>query len=291
MAKHKPKPTSPATQSIIDAFNQALDSASGSGSRSKTNGKRRPLGVPQGYSITTPYDPSGIDSLAAGSMAPGDFGGGQGPTVSTGPRYFKGDEWGTADGFPTNPTDLTALQKALIQSGLLKPDNVVFGQWDSSSANAFAELLKTANQGGATWQDTLASRMSAIDQGNALGAAAVRKAPLVIKHVDDNTLSLAFQDTAQKLLGQNMPDAQVNQMISAYHALETANQTAAYNAGDPNVTGVLTGGLGGSANETPAPTDFAQSQVRSQDPTGVAANTFGDMVFQNLQSLSKSGNL
>ena len=73
--------------------------------------------------------------------------------------------------------------------------------------------------------------------------------------------------------------------------METTNATTAYNEGDPNQTGILYGGLGGDANVTPSPGDYAQSQIKLENPGQYASNSFGANVMSALNSLRSSGNL
>jgi hypothetical protein len=167
---------------------------------------------------------------------------------------------------------------------------MVLGSPDDMTTAAFAKLLATANLSGTDWRTALTTRLTVAGQ-QAPADTPVRKGPLVIKHIDDGTLTATFQSAASQLLGQQLAPDQLQNMIGAFHALETTNATTAYNEGDPNQTGILYGGLGGDTNVTPDAKQFANTQIQAQNPGQYAAGSFGANVMSALNSLRSSGNL
>lgn len=186
----------------------------------------------------------------------------------------------------TTPQQLAYVQQKLYSAGLYGKKLPNLGVFTKADKDAFrSALVGLASSPG---QGPLGGYLDAASQQT---QAVKVRAPLVIKHVDDNVLSATFQQAATQLLGEFLPPSQLSGMISAYHQLETTNAQTAYNAGDPNATGVLDAGPGGDANVTPTPTEYAGANLQSVNPTQYKANSFGSKVMSALDSLRTTGYL
>lgn len=217
-----------------------------------------PLGVPKGYTTPAYYQPTDdYDAAMLNAMAVGE-------RAQIQPRYMQGDQWREA---PTSPQDIATLQKALIETGLLSPSDVLYGRFDPKTADAFARLLAASNQRGSEWHDELAYELT-LQQNPDFGmAGASGKAPLQIRLTNPDDLKATFQNVAQSLYGGNLPDDVVGRMVTAYQNEESAAQTAAYNASNATTQGSYT--------SVESPTVFAENQIKQQYPNQVAATEFG----------------
>lgn len=187
----------------------------------------------------------------------------------------------------TTPEQLAAVQMKMYQAGLYAGKDIpTLGVYQKKDKDAFRKLL--VGLASSPGQGPIGGYLDAVstlapDKGPT-------RAPLVIKHIDDKVLQATFQQAATQLLGEFLPQDQLNGMVAAYHQLESTNAQTAYNLGDPSLTGTL-GGAGGDANTTPAPSDYAASQLQSINPSQYAANSLGSKVMNTLNSLRTTGYL
>lgn len=272
MAKHpKPKPTTPSDLGAIiaDAINKNQ-----SGSTSKG---AAPIGVPKGFTRTQPGNvpaAPGINPLTLKRQS--NIPGVTQQMVTSGPSYFKGDEWKIPGSL--GQQDLVALQQFLIQAGLA-PKGSVIGQWDQGWASAFSKVLGSANVTGSTWQDALTSRLSAQDQGNAIDSSGSKLQPFQAQLTDPITLKSAFRQTANQIYGGDLPDEEINQMVDAYRAIQLQKEQANY---DTNITG-------GTIDTLESPGDFAEQQIRDKHPDQVAKMEFNGTLSGALKSITQAG--
>jgi hypothetical protein len=185
---------------------------------------------------------------------------------------------------------LAQVQYSMYKAGLYGQSPPLYGVYSEQDSAAFRKVL-IGYMNGPQQGTTLNSYLGQIaDLGDKQGVNSVRKAPLVIHHVDDDTLKMTFQSAAKQILGDGkLPDDELNRMVAAYHSAETTNQTGAYNAGDPNSTGILYGGVGGNVNTTPTPSEFASSQIQTAYPDQIARQQFSDSFGKIAQTLTTPG--
>jgi hypothetical protein len=185
---------------------------------------------------------------------------------------------------------LAQVQYQMYKAGMYGQSPPLYGVYSEQDSAAFRKVL-IGYMNGPQQGSTLNSYLGQIaDLGDKQGVNLVRKAPLVIHHVDDDTLKMTFQSAAKQILGDGkLPDDELNRMVAAYHSAESTNQSAAYQAGDPNSTGILYGGLGGNVNTTPTPTEFATSQIQTAHPDQIARQQFSDSFGKIAQTLTTPG--
>lgn len=217
----------------------------------------KPIGVPANY--TTPHTPRG------------SFGHPTGPTVKVPPAYHQGDEYGAVPGFPTSPGDIAKLQSYLVQAGLLDDKKVIYGQWDKTSAAAFASILGSANVSGDNWQNTLGQRMKLADQQHLLerqSATKQQRAPLQTQVTNPADLHAAVDQASQAVYAGKLSPAELNQFISDHQAREISAQTDAYN----------TETTGGNVTAAPSVQTDAENAVKQAHPDQIFVSSLGKLL-------------
>lgn len=189
--------------------------------------------------------------------------------------YFDGDEW-APQGW--GPERMAELQLAMHKAGLLS-DSVHIGEWLEESANAFKNVLEFANRTGVSWEDAL-GRMASSPTLKSLKGSGPTRAPFAARLSNPEDLREVFKQSAYGLLGGKgfIDDTQLDQMVSAYHQIETSSQRSAYDAA----------GAGGAATEAPRPDTFAEGQLEELDPEGVKAGRMASYVGA-LEGLLRNG--
>lgn len=174
--------------------------------------KGRPIGVPDDFVAQTFQDePPASSGLERFRLAQGRPGTTRRP-VEVDPRYFDGDQYSPA-GMP--PEEIIKIQKRLEKAGLL--DSYVPGLWDSGTANAYTEVLASANRRGSTADDALDFMVS-----NPVEVPKEKfRAPAFVKP-DYATLAQDVKSVMRTKLGREPSDAEMAEltgaMSSAYRA-------------------------------------------------------------------------
>jgi hypothetical protein len=254
--------------------------------------------MPEGYTVTyrVPYGGEGGragQTLAGGGNPAAAYGPNASIPIQQGPRYFEGDQWQQA---PTNSQDILAVQQAMVQTGLLSAKEVTYGQWDPTSANAFAKLLGIANGAGVEWRDALAARMAAAGSDEAKAQARADRLasvePLTIKLSNPDDLKTVAQNVAKTLYGGNLPDEDVQRFVASYQSAEREAQTAQWNAkyGQYVDTGVAPTQVNMPSDPASADSVIA-AQIQREHPEQVAATGIGTAVMKSLDNLRTTGYL
>jgi hypothetical protein len=225
-----------------------------SGSSGKAQGaKRRPTGnAPKPLGDVSGVTQGGLDYRNPNMQVGYDVEAGVAFTVS---NYYDGDEW-APQGW--GPDRIAQLQEAMVAAGLLSGD-FNLGVWMDESANAFKKLLAHANRAGVGYEDALvqlSSSNTASLRGGGGGGGGSGRAPFAARLSNPEDLREVFKQSAYNL--------QLDQMVSAYHQIETSSQAAAYG--------------GGTAVEQPSADTFAEGQLEELDPEGVKAGRMAGFV-------------
>jgi len=138
------------------------------------------------------------------------------------PRYFDGADMLPA-GLP--PHNIAALQRMMVDSGLLK--NPRYGFWDEESQDAYRQALHESNQKGTDVQTLLAtySEVAAAAEAEARGPFVAPA--LEIKTHNPKDLDAVFRKSVIELLGEGWSQADIERARNAYIAEETRIQTDA----------------------------------------------------------------
>ncbi len=200
------------------------------------SGARKPIGVPEHYSVTRPFKqtPGYLHYKAGG----GQYGGRGDFMVTTRPRYFVDDEWNVFGSMSSE--ELVALQRRLEAAGLISK-NYRKGFFDRPTQEATRELLGYANQEGASWEITLNGLVQAGERGEGPGGG--RAPTYKTVHVrrgrvkeaysppDYDSLKSAVRDTFQELVGRPAMDHELvllaNEMAGDYRRRYDAEMDAA----------------------------------------------------------------
>lgn len=166
------------------------------------------------------------------------------------PRYFAGAEWLPAQ---LPPDQLAQLQRKMVAAGLLKSGSAQLGVWDTTSMNAYMQLLAYANASGLD----AGTALDRWGQAHALDPNAGR-APLQVRTTNPEDLRKVFRQSIIDTLGEGWDTAKIDQMVAAYQGVETAAQTQAYGMQD----------TGGTVVQPPDPSTFASAQARQENPLG-----------------------
>lgn len=171
------------------------------------------------------------------------------------PRYFDGSQFLPGS---LSPTEVAALQRAMIDAGLMKNGAAQLGIWDTASVQAYTELLSYANSSGIDAKTALARWGDAHKQDPNAG-----KAPLTIQvtSLDDlrPVIRKAFIDT----LGTGISTDQVDALAAQYQQMQAGAQQQSYNASD----------TGGTVTQAPSVDAFAQAEATKRDPLGAQEHT------------------
>lgn len=106
-----------------------------------------PIGVPRGFTAQVTEDapePARLQGLFGAAGAP--------RVREQDPRYFIGDQIAPAS---LAPEEIVAIQKRLVEAGLLETGKFYEGFWDDATTAAYETVLAYSNQRGTEWQDTL----------------------------------------------------------------------------------------------------------------------------------------
>lgn len=265
MAKKTTTTTRPQTAAAQYAAGNPTTGTAGVGSPptyQQTSNVPQPLGVPVGYS-------TGIPDEIANNL--GDIGG-----ARIQPLYYAGSQWGQVQDFPTDSSGIIQLQQMLMQAGFLNPKSVIVGQWDASSAGAFAQVLASANQRGTDWKTALARSLSTADQTAALNATAKKAEVTTLTNPDD--IKAAAQSAARSLSGGDLTPDELNHFITSYQGMQSAAHHAAFVAGDPTATGDYSGTAiapGGTVTAAPSLSVAADAEIKKQHPDQVFVSALG----------------
>lgn len=181
-----------------------------------------------------------------------------GATVEVPPRYFSGAEW-LPGSLP--PDKIAALQKGMVQAGLLKPGQAQLGIWDPASVNAYQNLLAFANSSGLDAQTALMRWQSAHTQ---TGDTGTPHQPLVVQLTNPDDLKQVFRKAVIDTLGQGWTSDQLDQMVNTYQGMQRSAQEQQYQmTGSGSSTDP---GQGGTITAPPDPTTFATQQAQQQNP-------------------------
>ena len=216
----------------------------------------QPIDVPAGYTAPPAQETTDLIRQGANPMYLSNIG----PS----PLYYDGAQWGDTPGFPNDVNGVIQLQQMLIRAGYLNPRAVIVGQWDSTSAAAYAQLLGSANQAGVDWQTALARSLSTADQTTALSGSA--RGPLQVQLANPDDLKNVAQNVAQTLQGGNLSEEDLNRFVTSYQSMQSGTQTQAYN----------TGLTGGTVTAPPTAAVAAETQIRAEHPDQVAVTAFGN---------------
>lgn len=183
---------------------------------------------------------------------------------------------------------LAQIQDQLYRSGYYSANYVPkYGQLNAEDISAFRIMMigLASNPSQATLSDYLNHSAQAGDS-HGLG----RRTPLVVKLANPDDLRVTLQKTVQDLYGGNLPEADVQNFISAFQSSQAAEQTAAYAAGGFNpetgqadMTGTPTSG--GTVTAPASPTAAAETYVRTKYPNQVAATQFGNAMNSIINTL------
>ena len=181
-----------------------------------------------------------------------------------------------AEDMPQNQSfeKLSQLQIALVNAGLLDPDQMALGVWDSASRSAFRELLGEANRGRTSWENALGQRLSLAEQGliSGKGSSGREKPPLTITLTNEKDIRAGLEQAAPDMLGRRLHDDELQPFVQQYHDLETQSQTQAYNQ-QYSDAGY---GPGGTTVQAPSLQGFIDDQIRSKYKDEYQANQIGE---------------
>jgi len=265
------------------------------------SGAPKPLGVPEGYTVPSVRDMSGMSARAAEGWAAGS--GGHGSIQARGPRYFEGDEWKPA---ALSPAGIGSLQEHLAASGLLS-GRWRYGIWDDNTADAYKAVLTEANAMGLTADAVIRLRgqsesfgSSGEDGSGGSGGGGgsggswqydengnpvfvpdpedvYTPPPLEIKTTNKDDLRAVFRRSIIDTLGQGWSQAQINELVDAYNWQEIKVQQDAYNRqveiarADFEGTRAGQGGEVISTVDMASPENFLEQELIRRDPEGYKA--------------------
>ena len=277
---------------------------------------RRPLGVPEDYTTLGQRDFTGASPRQAEAWAL--RGKGQGTPVSRGPRYFEGDEWRPAN---SGRDSIILKQQALIIAGYLDVDDeIAFGRWDETTADAYASLLAEANAAGLTADQMLqeAARSVRVNQdggggsggGGGGGGRGVRidpetgelvmmtdtfiPPPLEIRTANKADIERVFRSAVIDRMGVGLPASEISAMADAYIWKQVELQKQAYDQEVERLRQEFDYEGGGPAPtqqaittiEAPSPETFIEDEMIRRDPEGYKAGRIvEDMIPTFMQAI------
>lgn len=217
--------------------------------------KPHPFGVPDDYTVTAPNRVGmTADALSRSTTTP--------------PRYWTGDQNTLVRDL--SPEDRGTLQVMMRQIGLISPTaRLANGTWDTTSANAFKEILTWANVNGVTWREALQDMLSNSEQFGALEPQG-GDLPKVSNPEDIKTV---LRDTFREKVGSGLIDeAKLDAMVKAYQGeeLTAQNQTS------------------GTIVRPMDPQVFADQQAQLYDKTGYDSTKVADR-FDRIAALLGGG--
>lgn len=256
----------------------------------------KPIGVPRGYTVPSvrvgPVSARQAEALAASNRRL------PGTVFERGPRYFDGDQWRIAS---TSPQTVTAIQRAMVNAGLL--NDFKYGVWDERSADAYAKVLAYANAAGISDQMALQQMAENPDLalgggGSSGGGSGGRQIvgfdengdpifseyvppPLELRTTNKEDLKNLFRSLTAEKLGIGWNDAQLNELVDAYNWQEirvqrsnydqqVALERQAFNEGPEAIAGKAL-----NIEEPPEREAFLQEELIRRDPVGYQAAQVG----------------
>jgi hypothetical protein len=229
------------------------------------------LGVPEGYAVERPAQPSTARRAVRPEMTPAP----ERMPVQIPARFREGEQYRPGS---LPPEAIVQLQHALDAAGLFKKgERYVLGRWDDTTISAYTRLLRFGNQQG--HQDP-ASALRALgtlspEERDELGLGGVgggpggERAPLVVSVDSPEDLKTIANRVARSVSGTAMTDEQLERFVASYHQAQTAYQAQVYAARE----------TGGAITEVPEPGTVAEAQVRQARPT----ESFGHDLLNSYQ--------
>lgn len=147
------------------------------------------------------------------SMVPG------GTTHEQRARYYSHDAWTLIDALA--PEDVYDTQRQLIDTGLLDAKGVVAGMWTNKEANAFQQVLSTANQSGVTW-DVALSHMAALGRQNPKERKKVQRPALEVRKANPFALKQIADSVSEQRIGRRLTDAESARFVEWWGQHEDA---------------------------------------------------------------------
>lgn len=249
---------------------EELGQESAPSSANRENGKY--YGVPDDYvSIGAPRTPVSRSPNAIDYAAQ--------PRVSM-PRYQTASDDDRRLLMNLGPEAVRSVQMALAEVGLIKPNSTYrIGVVDSTTRNAFADLLGYANQEGLDWKTALvkyAGEGGMQGDGDVVGASADGEslgveAGVVTDVANPVTLEQQVQQAALSRLGRKLRSREVERFITVYQSLERGSNSdvvAAQQQAQEGVSGEVTAGPSMDASALNYIDDTFATEAASQDTYG-----------------------
>lgn len=211
-------------------------------------GRPRPLGVPETIrtraGTTEPFTvETTVNDPLFYRFGHNEF---ESQTFKQPPRYWTGDEWKPAS---WSPNDIAELQSALVQVGLIGPDDSLsLGVFDRLTKDAYRKLLETANATGVTWTEALARYAQAPVTGET--------DELQVQLTNPEDLRRVFKEAAFSVSATQFDPGQIDAMVAAYHEKEREYQEAKFRGDD-------------TVFAPPDPGTFVEAEAGRVNPEGV----------------------
>jgi hypothetical protein len=201
-----------------------------------TDAAHTPIGVAPNYTVTVP-NPSQAPGFT-GPASPGQM-------LTVKPRYFSGAQNTEVAGL--SPEDRAQLQVQMKQLGLIgKEQAITLGVWDSTSSNAFQQILAWANTTGSDWRGALADMQASATSFDQ--TAAVKQTSKASNPLD---FAAAGDTIGRSVIGRELNDAESKKFIG-----QAQGQEAPYLTSDATTSAPGQAGF----------TDWAKDQIREIDP-------------------------
>lgn len=140
--------------------------------------------------------------------------------------FIEGDEW-APQSLP--PAEKRRLQLIMERAGVLPEQGYSPAVWDKRSASAYTQVLSLANSMGTRDVEQALTEYATQAQTYAVKTKAPR-APLVTRLADPEAVRGVIRDSAYKLLGRRLNDADEARLIASYQGQSAAYQQALYGA-------------------------------------------------------------
>ncbi|HUR18900.1 MAG TPA: hypothetical protein VMZ51_08205 [Acidimicrobiales bacterium] len=209
----------------------------GGGDEGEKEKEPTPVGVPKGYSVKK--------TMVKKRYSP--FAGAKTKTVDVPPRYFAGDEMKPAT---LAPSAIAALQRQMVDAGLLKKTGFRLGVWDDASVAAYKDLLAFANRTGLDRQAALsqyargfADLESSGEPGGEYAGYGTqpeeeeeeeKRAPFIAKLTNPEDLKNLLEDSSTRVIGRRLKADEAQRFIDTYQEMERTKQRQAYDMEDPD---------------------------------------------------------
>lgn len=163
------------------------------------------------------------------------------------PRYFSGAQNTEVAGLSAE--DRAELQLTLKELGLIGPKTRIrLGVWDSTSAEAFRQVLAWANTTGTTWRSALTDMMASGVAFGDLGGDGGDAGPLPTNSLDVQALG---KETARDVQGRGLTAGEQAQFEQRFRSLEAPHLAGTAGQDAPGQAGIQ---------------EFATQQIRAIDP-------------------------